>query len=81
MNITHKKRQLTSGISIVAVAAAMSFATPAGAQSAGSTLRGHAPAGQQVVATETSTGAVRTTTEILADEIEAAQQRHVGDLA
>ena len=62
MNITHKKRQLASGISVVAVAAALSFATPAAAQTAGSTLRGHAPAGQQVVATETSTGAVRTTT-------------------
>ena len=62
MNITQQKRQLASGISAVAVAAALSFATPAGAQTAESTLRGHAPAGQQVVATEINTGAVRTTT-------------------
>lgn len=62
MKITQNKRQLASGISAVAFAAALSFATPAGAQTAESTLRGRAPAGQQVVAREVDTGATRVTT-------------------
>ena len=62
MNTIQDKRRLASSISVIAVAAALSFATPAAAQTAGSTLRGTAPAGQEVVATEVNTGAVRKTT-------------------
>ncbi len=55
------KRRLASGISAIAVAAALTIAAPAMAQTAGSTLRGRAPAGAEVVATEVDTGAVRKT--------------------
>jgi hypothetical protein len=56
------KRQLSSGISVIAIAAALGVAGPASAQTAESTLRGHAPPGAQVVAREVSTGSTRTTT-------------------
>ena len=59
---TSKKRQLTSGISAIAIAAALTISAPANAQAGTSTLRGHAAAGTQVVATEVATGAVRRTT-------------------
>ena len=62
MNITHKKRQLASGISVVAVAAALTVASPAFAQAGTSTLRGHTAPGTEVVATEVNTGIVRKTT-------------------
>ena len=53
------ERRLASGISIIAIAAALSIATPAQAQSELATLQGHvegAAAGTQVVATDTHTG-------------------------
>ena len=59
MNNTLNKRQLTSGISVIAVAAALSFATPAQAQTT-STLQGHAAAGSTVTATDLNTGHVDT---------------------
>jgi hypothetical protein len=62
VNTRHHKQLLASGISVISIAAALSFATPAGAQTAESTLRGHAAPGVQVVATEINTGAVRQTT-------------------
>jgi hypothetical protein len=62
VNITHKKRQLASGISVVAIAAALTVATPAFAQAGSSTLQGTAPAGSQVVATQVDTGSVRRVT-------------------
>ncbi|MGE5563846.1 MAG: TonB-dependent receptor domain-containing protein [Bacillota bacterium] len=59
MNTTHNKRQLSSGISIIAIAAALGMATPAEAQSELSNLQGHvtgvAP-GTQVVAVDQQTG-------------------------
>jgi hypothetical protein len=55
----HNKRQLTSGISLIAFVAALSVATPAQAQAEYGTIRGHvdgvAP-GAQVVAVDTHTG-------------------------
>ena len=59
MTNTLNKRQLTSGISVIAVAAALSFATPASAQTT-STLQGHATAGAAVTATDLNTGQVST---------------------
>ncbi|WP_308515531.1 TonB-dependent receptor [Sphingomonas flavescens] len=59
MNTTSNRRQLTSGISIIAIAAAMGFATPASAQEQTASLQGHvegAAAGAQVVATDQLTG-------------------------
>jgi outer membrane receptor protein involved in Fe transport len=56
------KRRLASGISGVAIAVALTVATPAWAQSSTSTLQGTAPAGAEVVATQPSTGLVRRTT-------------------
>ncbi len=53
------KQWLASGISTIAVAAALSIATPALAQSENAQLQGHvdgAPAGTQVVAVDTNTG-------------------------
>jgi hypothetical protein len=53
------KRRLASGISVIAIAAALSVASPALAQSELSTLQGHvdgAAAGTQVVAVDTQTG-------------------------
>ena len=53
------KRRLASGISVIAVAAALSVATPTQAQSVYGTLQGHvdgAAAGTQVVAVDTHTG-------------------------
>ena len=55
MSTTSNKRQLSSGISIIAIAAALSFATPADAQTT-STLQGHAAAGSTVTATDVNTG-------------------------
>ena len=62
VNTMQTKRRLASGISIISVAAALTFATPAGAQAAESTLRGKAAAGSEVVAREVNTGATRRTT-------------------
>jgi hypothetical protein len=59
------KRQLSSGISAIAIAAALGVASPALAQDTGSTLQGHvdgAAAGTQVVAVDTHTGQQQTTT-------------------
>ena len=53
------KRRLASGISVIAIAAALSIATPAHAQAELGTIEGHvdgAAAGTQVVATDTHTG-------------------------
>jgi hypothetical protein len=53
------KRRLTSGISIIAIAATLSIATPALAQEVTGALQGHvagAAAGTQVVAVDTATG-------------------------
>jgi hypothetical protein len=53
------KRQLASGISVIAIAAALTFATPAYAQAEFGTIQGHvegAAAGTQVVAVDTHTG-------------------------
>jgi outer membrane receptor for ferrienterochelin and colicin len=52
------KRQLASGISVIAVAASLSFASPAAAQTT-SSIQGHvagAAPGTQVIATDTNTG-------------------------
>jgi outer membrane receptor for ferrienterochelin and colicin len=49
------KRQLASGISVIAVAAALTIASPAQAQTT-STLQGHAAAGSNVTATDVNTG-------------------------
>jgi len=59
VNTMTNKRRLASGISAFAVAAALTVATPASAQSEFATLQGHvdgAPAGTQVVAVDTHTG-------------------------
>ena len=59
MNSTHKRSRLASGISVIAVAAALTIASPAMAQSELGTLQGHvagAAAGTQVVAVDTHTG-------------------------
>ena len=55
MSTTSNKRQLTSGISVIAIAAALSISTPAHAQTT-STLQGHAAAGSTVTATDVNTG-------------------------
>ncbi len=58
MSIISNRRQLATGISVIAVAASMSFATPASAQITSSIL-GHvdgAKPGTQVIATDTNTG-------------------------
>lgn len=56
MSTTSNKRQLASGISVIATAAALSFATPASAQTL-STIRGeHAQPGVTVTVTDTVTG-------------------------
>ena len=62
VNTIQTKRRLASGISIISVAAALTFATPAGAQTAESTLRGTAAPGSEVVAREVNTGSMRKTT-------------------
>jgi outer membrane receptor protein involved in Fe transport len=59
VDITHKKRQLASGISGVAVAVALVLSTPAQAQQTTGTLQGHvdgAAPGTQVVAVDGQTG-------------------------
>ncbi|MFL6725414.1 MAG: TonB-dependent receptor domain-containing protein [Sphingomicrobium sp.] len=59
MSTTSNKRQLASGISIVAIAAALSIASPAYAQAEFGTLQGHvdgARAGTQVLAVDKHTG-------------------------
>jgi outer membrane receptor for ferrienterochelin and colicin len=59
VSTTSNKRQLTSGISAIAVAAALTVATPAWAQETTGTVQGHvdgAAAGTQVVAVDTHTG-------------------------
>lgn len=59
MSNTSKRRQLASGISVIAIAAALGVATPAQAQVEFGTIQGHvagAPAGTQVVAVDTHTG-------------------------
>jgi hypothetical protein len=59
VSTTCNKRQLASGISVIAIAAALSIATPAYAQAEFATLQGHvdgAAAGSQVVAVDTHTG-------------------------
>jgi hypothetical protein len=56
---TSNKRQLASGISVIAIAAALTVATPAYAQAEFATLQGHvdgAAVGTQVVAVDTHTG-------------------------
>jgi hypothetical protein len=56
---TFNKRQLASGISVIAIAAALSISTPASAQQEFATLQGHvdgAAAGSKVVAIDTNTG-------------------------
>jgi hypothetical protein len=55
VSTTSNKRQLTSGISVIAIAAALSISTPATAQTT-STLQGHAAAGSTVTATDVNTG-------------------------
>lgn len=62
MNTILNKRTLASGISAIAVAAAMTVATPALAQSSTSTLQGSAPPGSEVIATQVDTGVVRRAT-------------------
>ena len=55
MSTTFSKRQLASGISVLAIAGSLAFATPANAQTT-STLQGHAAAGSTVTATDVNTG-------------------------
>ena len=52
---TFNKRQIASGISVIAIAAALSISTPAEAQTT-STLQGHASPGATVTATDVNTG-------------------------
>lgn len=59
MNITNNKRQLASGISVIAIAASLSFATPANAQATAS-IEGHAAPGSTVTATDLNTGHTET---------------------
>src|SRR5437773_9557205 len=59
VNNISNKRRLASGISVIAIAAALTVATPAQAQSELSSLQGHvtgAAPGTQVVAVDTQTG-------------------------
>ena len=59
MTTTSRKRQLASGISVIAVAAALTIATPAYAQVEFGTIQGHvdgATPGTQVVVVDTQTG-------------------------
>ncbi|MFL6765709.1 MAG: hypothetical protein ACJ8FO_10995, partial [Sphingomicrobium sp.] len=59
MRTTSNKRQLASGISVIAIAAALGISTPAYAQEQTSSLQGHidgAAAGTPVVAVDTNTG-------------------------
>ena len=59
VNTTHNKRRLASGISGVAIAVALTVASPAYAQTEFGTIRGHvdgAAAGAQVVAVDSHTG-------------------------
>lgn len=59
MNTLHNRRQLASGISVIAIAAALSIASPAQAQQEFATLQGHvdgAAPGTQVTAVDTHTG-------------------------
>ena len=59
MSTTSNKRQLASGISVIAVAAALGIATPAHAQVEFGTIQGHvdgAAVGTQVVAVDAQTG-------------------------
>jgi outer membrane receptor protein involved in Fe transport len=59
VNSLHNKGRLASGISVIAVAAALTIASPAFAQATEATLQGHvdgAKAGTQVVAVDTHTG-------------------------
>ena len=59
MSTSYNKRQFASGISAIAIAAALGVATPAQAQSEFGTIQGHvdgAAAGSQVVAVDTHTG-------------------------
>ena len=59
MNITNNKRRLASGISVIAIAAALTVASPAFAQAESGTIRGHvdgAAPGTQVVAVDRQTG-------------------------
>jgi len=64
VSTTSNKRQLASGISALAIALAGTIAVPtaAWAQAGTSTLRGHAAAGTEVIATDVATGAVRKAT-------------------
>src|SRR5206468_7298401 len=55
VSTTFNKRHLTSGISVIAIAATLGVATPATAQTT-STLQGHAAAGSTVTATDVNTG-------------------------
>lgn len=59
MNINLNRRRLTSGISVIAIAAAISVSSPAFAQAEYGSIEGHvdgAKAGSKVVAVDTSTG-------------------------
>ncbi|MFL6758785.1 TonB-dependent receptor domain-containing protein [Sphingomonas sp.] len=59
MSTTFNKRQLASGISVIAIAAALGVATPAYAQAEYGTIQGHvdgAAVGTQVIAVDTNTG-------------------------
>jgi len=59
VNITNNKRRLASGISVIAIAAALTVASPAFAQAESGTIRGHvdgAAPGTQVVAVDRQTG-------------------------
>jgi hypothetical protein len=55
VSTTFNKRQLTSGISVIAIAVALNVSTPANAQTT-STLQGHAANGSTVTATDVNTG-------------------------
>jgi hypothetical protein len=55
VNITQKKRLLASGISVFTIAAGLTLATPASAQTT-SSIEGHAAPGSTVTATDVNTG-------------------------
>jgi outer membrane receptor for ferrienterochelin and colicin len=61
VNIIQKRRLLASGISVFAIAASLTFATPASAQVT-SSIEGHAAPGSTVTATDVNTGQVNKTT-------------------
>ena len=62
MKSLHNRRRLASGISVIAIATALTVANSALAQGGHFHLQGRAPAGTEVVATQADTGTLRQAT-------------------